>query len=129
VSQDAQDDDAIEQEAEGSEDAFDTALAKLARAEQTNQETVPITIVQRLSDGEVPVAVWRGHRGQSPEQLAEAAHVPLELLAEIEGGKEDVPLRIMHAIAGALRVDLDDLVPWSVYRDDVTEVALPESLI
>jgi mRNA-degrading endonuclease RelE of RelBE toxin-antitoxin system/DNA-binding XRE family transcriptional regulator len=123
VSSGFQDDGAAEREAEGSEDAFDSALADLARAEQANQETVPIEIVQRLSDGGVPVAVWREHCSQSQE-LAEAARIPPELLVEIENGKEDVPLRIMHAIASALRVDLDDLVPWSTDGGDVTEVAL-----
>jgi len=99
VTTDAQDERAAEQKPEGSEDAFDVALADLARSEQANQETVPLAIVQRLSDGEVPAAVWREYRDQSREQLAEAAHVPPELLAHIETGKEDVPLRVMYAIA------------------------------
>jgi DNA-binding XRE family transcriptional regulator len=123
VGPDARGGGAAEPKAAGSEDAFDAALADLARAEQMNQETVPLAIVQRLADGEVPVAVWREYRDQSREQLAEAADVPLELLAAIEAGKEDVSLRLMHAVACALRVDLDDLVPWSVDGDHVTEVA------
>jgi mRNA-degrading endonuclease RelE of RelBE toxin-antitoxin system len=110
-------------EAEGLEDRFDTALAKLARAEQANLETVPFVIVRRLVDGEVPVTVWREHRGLSQDQLAVAASVPAERLTEIETGKEDVPLRMMHAIALALRVDLDDLVPWSVAAEDPAEAA------
>ncbi len=89
------------------------ALAGLARAEQTNEETVPFAIVRRLVDGEVPVTVWREHRALPVEQLAALAHVPAELSGGIEAGKEDIPLRVMHALALALRIDLDDLVPWS----------------
>jgi DNA-binding XRE family transcriptional regulator len=107
--------DGAEPGTEGLEDSFDAALVILARVEQASHGTVPLAIVRRLSDGEVPVTVWREYRGLSPEQLAAIAHVQVELLAALEAGKEDVPLRIMYAIARALRLDLDDLVPWSAH--------------
>jgi DNA-binding XRE family transcriptional regulator len=106
-------------EVEALEDQLDVVLLKLARAEQANEETVPLEIVRRLSAGEVPVTVWREYRGLSQAELAAAARVEPDILEAVERGKEDVPLRIMHAIAHALRVDLDDLVPWSLV-DDVT---------
>ncbi|MEA2775192.1 MAG: hypothetical protein QOF90_598, partial [Acetobacteraceae bacterium] len=49
--------------------------------------------------------------------------IQADFLDEVEGGKEDVPLRKMHAIARALRVDLDDLVPWSQDTDETMQVA------
>ena len=110
------DGNAAAREAEELEDQLDTALLKLARVEQANEETVPLEVVRRLSDGTVPVTIWREYRGLSPDEFAAAAHVPAELLAAVERGKEDVPLRTMHALARALRVDLDDLVPWK--QDD-----------
>lgn len=110
-------------EAEELEDQLDVALVKLARVEQANEETVPFAVVRRLSDGEVPVTVWREHRGLSREELSSAAHVQTELLVAVEGGKQDVPLRTMQAIARALRVDLDDLVPWSQENDETIHVS------
>lgn len=105
-------------EAEGPEDRFDAALAQRARVEQADQEAVPVEVVRRLSGGEAPLTVWREHRGLSRAELAAAAQVPAELLAEVEGGRGDVKLRLMHAIARALSVDLDDLVPWPMDGDD-----------
>nr|WP_294523691.1 helix-turn-helix transcriptional regulator [uncultured Rhodopila sp.] len=107
------DGNAAARETEELEDQLDIALLKLARVEQANEETVPFAVVRRLSDGEVPVAVWREHRGLSAGDLAAAAGVGVEVLEAVESGKEDVPLRIMQAFARALRVDLDDLVPWA----------------
>jgi DNA-binding XRE family transcriptional regulator len=122
MSADTTDGNAIARETEELEDQLDATLLKLARMEQANEETVPFEIVQRLSEGEIPVTVWREHRGLSREDLAVAAHVKIELLVAVESGKEDVPLRMMHAIARALRVDLDDLVPWSQEGDEVVHV-------
>ena len=115
MSTDIPDGNAAEPGAEGLEDSFDAAQVTLARAEQANHEMVSLATVRRLSEGEVPVTVWREHRGLSLEQLAAFAQVQVDLLAAVEAGKEDVPLRIMYAIARALYVDLDDLVPWSVH--------------
>ena len=123
MSTDMADGNAAAREAEELEDQLDAALVKLARVEQANEETVPFEVVRRLSDGDVPVTVWREHRGLSREELAAAAHVQTELLEAIEGGKQDVPLRTMQAIARALRVDLDDLVPWSQEDDETIHVA------
>nr|WP_294543652.1 helix-turn-helix transcriptional regulator [uncultured Rhodopila sp.] len=118
MSADISDGNAAAREAEELEDQLDIALVKLARVEQANEETVPFEVVRRLSDGEVPVAVWREHRGLSRSDLASAAGVGVDVVEAVESGKEDVPLRIMQVFARALRVDLDDLVPW-VGADEV----------
>jgi DNA-binding XRE family transcriptional regulator len=110
-------------EAEELQDHLDSALLKLARVEQANEETIPFEVVRRLSEGDAPVTVWREHRGLSRQELAMAADIQTDLLDAVEGGKEDVPLRKMYAIACALRVDLDDLVPWSQDTDEATQVA------
>ena len=117
------DGNAAAREAEEQEDELDAVLARLARVEQANEETVPFEVVRRLSDGEVPVTVWREHRGLSQMELAAAASVPRGVLEAVEGGKEDVPLRTMYAIARALRIDLDDLVPWPQDNDGIAQVA------
>jgi DNA-binding XRE family transcriptional regulator len=111
------------QEIEQLEDCLDAALLKLARVEQANDEVIPFALVQLLSDGGVPTRVWREHRGLSREELAQAASVPVELVVQVESGKEDVPLRSMHALASALNVDLDDLVPWTMDGDEAVSAA------
>lgn len=112
MSTDTTESNASAQELEDLENRLDSALLKLARMEQANEESFPAHLVRRLSDGENPLRVWREYRGLSHAELARAAGAPTELVLEIEGGREDVPLRIMNELACALRVDLDDLVPW-----------------
>jgi len=107
------------QEMEELEDRLDAAMLKLARVGQANDETIPLSVVKRLSDGFVPTMVWREYRNLTPVALAQAAGIPPKLLARIENGKEDIPLRTMHAIAKALEVDLEDLVPWNMDGADV----------
>jgi DNA-binding XRE family transcriptional regulator len=123
MSTDMADGNSSAREAEELQDQLDTAWLKLARVEQANEETVPFDVVRRLSEGDAPVTVWREHRGLSRDELATAADIPTALLDAVEGGKDDVPLRKMHAIACALRVDLDDLVPWSQDADEAIQVA------
>jgi hypothetical protein len=100
------------QEVEALEDLLDAAHMRLARMEQANDEGLPGSMVRRLVEGASPLTVWREFRGLSRESLGTAAGVPAALLAEIEAGKEDVPLRKISAIARALGIDVDDLVPW-----------------
>ena len=81
--------------------------ARLARGEE---ELIPDTIVGRLLSGENPVKVWRAHRGMTQADLAARASVTQAYLSDIEAGKKTGSARVLKALAGALRVDLDDLV-------------------
>jgi DNA-binding XRE family transcriptional regulator len=100
-------------EIEALEDLLDAAHMRLARMEQANDEGIPGAIVRRLVEGIPPLTVWREHRGLSREALAAAAGVPVALVEAIEAGKDEVRLQKISAIARALRIDVDDLVPWS----------------
>ena len=100
-------------EIEALEDLLDAAHMRLARMEQANDGGLPGAMVRRLVEGVSPLTVWREYRGLSREALAAAADVPVTLVKAIETGKEDVPLRKISAIARALRIDVDDLVPWT----------------
>jgi ribosome-binding protein aMBF1 (putative translation factor) len=95
------------------EDELDCALVRIGEYQDVGEEDVPLALVKQLSQGVSPVRAWREHRGMSLARLAEIARVPVALIASIEDGREDVPLRVMDAIARALRIGLDDLVPWS----------------
>lgn len=87
--------------------AFDAAMRRRAAGEDA---AVPFEVVQRLSDGDNPVRVWREHRGLKVGELAARAGISQPYLSQIEAGKKDGTLRTMAAIARALDVDVDDLV-------------------
>ena len=88
-------------------------LKRLARMEQANDEGIPGATVRRLVEGISPLMVWREHRGLSREALAAASGVTVTLVEMMEGGKDDVPLQKVSTIAWALRIDVEDLVPWT----------------
>jgi hypothetical protein len=94
----------------------DMAALRLARIEQANDERFPLVLVKRLSDGEHPVRVWRDYRGLSVDELAKLAATTSAIVQAIEAGAQEGPLHTLAAIALALKLDLDDLVPWS--QDD-----------
>lgn len=95
------------------EDQRDAVAAMLARVETANEERLPWAMVKRLSSGESPLLVWREHRGLSRDALAAASGMPEPVIVAIEAGRHEPALRPMVALARALQVDLDDLVPWS----------------
>lgn len=93
------------------EDQHDVLAAMLARIEAANEERIPGAVIHRLSNGEAPLTVWREHRGLTPESLAEKAGVSASDVLAIEAGAEP-RLRVAAALAKALRVDAEDLIPW-----------------
>ena len=94
------------------EDRLDAVTGMLARVESANQEMIPFRVVQRLSDGEAPLRVWREHRQLTIAQLAERAGVSTQIINEIEDGRLDGPLRVFVALARELGIDAEDLLPW-----------------
>ncbi len=94
------------------EDQDDIAAAE--RAEQrrlAGEEYVPFDLVNRIINGENALKVWRDYRGMSQRELAEAAHCRLATISEIENGKAQGKPQLWRALAEALNVDLDDIVP------------------
>jgi DNA-binding Xre family transcriptional regulator len=96
------------------EDAGDAALIREAEAriEAGEDEHVPIALTKRLMAGEVPVRVWREHRGLSARALAGRAGISTAYLSQIETGKKPGSFDAMAKIARALGVDMEDLEPW-----------------
>ena len=99
------------EEAEDENDALELRLAQIEDA-LFGGESVPAAIVDRLVGGEVPVRVWREYRDLSLRSLAEKAGISAAMLSEIENGKKEGSVRTLAALARALGLDLDDLVPW-----------------
>lgn len=93
------------------QDLVDVSDARAAKARiAAGEETWPEDIVKALIAGEDPVRVFRKHRGMTIKELAEKAGLSQPYLSEIETGKKEGSLDAIKAIAGALDVDLDDLV-------------------
>jgi len=105
----------LEHRLEAAETENDALALRLAIIEDavTGGERVPVAIVEQLSSGEAPVRVWREYRGLSLRALAKEAGLSPALLSEIENGKKEGSLKTLAALARALRVNFDDLVPWS----------------
>ncbi len=97
-------------EIERLEDTYDARVFKLAAIESADQETIPGEVVGRLMSGDAPLAVWREHRGLTREALAHAAGVGADDIDSVEHGGDLGP-REMVAVAKALRIDAEDLLP------------------
>ena len=89
--------------------AEDAELAR--RALQRDEERIPMEVVERLFEGENPVRVWRKYRGLAQQGLAKKVGVSPAYLSQIESGKRGGSSKVLRAIARALDVDLDDVVP------------------
>ena len=104
----------VAQQIEDLEDERDDYAALLARVESANDEPIPLSVIKRLSACEPPVRVWREHRGLSVQELSDASGVPTLTLSVIDIGEGDgASLSDFAAIARALDVELDLLVPWT----------------
>jgi len=95
----------------------DTVVAAQLRAAEARvaageDEYVPIEITRRLMAGEVPVRVWREHRGLSARALASRAGISTAYLSQIETGKKPGSFDAVAKLAHALGVDMEDLEPW-----------------
>ncbi len=98
------------------EDLEDTRDMQAAVANAATREYVPVEVVDRLRAGEHPLRVWRKHRGVTLAALAEKSGVGRSYIADIETGKKPGSVRALKALADALRLDLDDLVPSAPRR-------------
>lgn len=89
------------------EDAEDALAVRRWRANPG--ETVPADVANRLLDGENKIKVWRTHRGITQQALADACSVSKPYISQLEAGSRLASQAVLRKLAGALRVDLDDL--------------------
>ncbi len=92
---------------------------KLAAGEE---EFIAAEYVNRMSEGESPIRVWRDVRGMTAKDLAAASGISTAYLSEIENGKKDGSVATLKAIADVLKIDLDDLY-WRHEDRKVTDTA------
>ncbi len=95
------------------EDAEDGAavLGVRARLAGGAETLVPAEVVEALDGGENPVRVFRRFRELRQAELAEAAGIRQGYLSEIERGAKAPSLATARALARALEVDLELLLP------------------
>ena len=98
---------------EAAEDAADREAVRRWRVASAagEEEMLPAAMVDRILAGEMPIRVWREHRGMTAQALAEAAGIAASYLSQIETGKRDGTLETVAKLAEALGVLVDDLVP------------------
>ncbi len=96
------------------EDAADAAQIRAAEARVAagEDEYVPVALTKRLMAGEIPVRVWREHRGLSARALAHRAGISTAYLSQIETGKKPGSFDAMAKVARALGVSMEDLELW-----------------
>lgn len=108
---------------EAAEDAADVEAIRRFEAAFAagKEELIPSEVVDRLSSGESKVRVWREFRGLSTEDLAKRSGIGEARLARIEDGSADLAVSELQALAPALKVDAEDLLPRR--KDDETDEA------
>jgi DNA-binding XRE family transcriptional regulator len=95
------------------EDARDVACIDDFRRKvaEGKEELVPSAIVDRLLEGEHPVKVWREYRGLTLRSLAKVCGVSDSAISQIERAKNAPSARLLRKLAGALRIDMEALLP------------------
>ena len=94
------------------EDKTDAHAAfEAERRRKEGEEYLPAEMVDRIMNGESPLRVWRRHRGLTLDTLAERAGVRHATLSQIENGKAQGKPALWKAVADALDVAVDDILP------------------
>lgn len=87
----------------------DARAAEHARGEGV--EYLPAEMVNRIMDGESALRVWRQYRGLSAAELGKAVGVVASHMTHLENGTRSGKPLLWRALANALNVDVDDILP------------------
>ena len=87
---------------------YDNAKAALERGED---ELIPGEVIYTILDGANAIKTWREYRGLSQQELSEKVGISFPYLSQLETNKRKGSLAVLSAIAKALKVSLDLLVP------------------
>lgn len=91
-----------------------SATEILERIQAGTEELIPAAVIDRLLDGDAPLAVWREHRGLSQAELARQSEVNRIQVIDIESGRKTGSVGTLKKLATALRVEIEDLLPREV---------------
>jgi DNA-binding XRE family transcriptional regulator len=99
---------------EAIEDRNDGDAAAAAEARRAaGEEYISAAMVDRMLAGENPLRVWRQHRGLTLAALAEQSGVLKSTISDLENGKAQGKPATWRALAEALAVMVDDILPVS----------------
>jgi DNA-binding XRE family transcriptional regulator len=87
---------------------YDSAKAALERGED---ELIPAEVINAILDGTNPIKAWREYRGMSQQELAEQVGISVPYLSQLETNKRRGSFDVLSAIATALNISLDMVVP------------------
>ena len=94
------------------EDKADSlAAAEAERRRDEGEEYLPSEQVDRILSGESPLRVWREYRSITQADLARSIGARIATLSEIESGKAQGKPALWRALAAALDVSVDDIMP------------------
>ena len=99
---------------EAIEDRSDSDSAADAETRRSaGEEYISAAMVDRMLAGENPLRVWRQHRGLTLAALGEQSGVLKSTISELENGKAQGKPSTWRALADALAVMVDDILPTS----------------
>ena len=87
---------------------YDSAKAALERGDD---ELIPSEVVYAILDGDNPIKVWREYRRMSQPEVAEKSGISVPYLSQLETNKRKGSLNVLSAIARALQVSLEIIIP------------------
>jgi ribosome-binding protein aMBF1 (putative translation factor) len=96
------------------EDRADVRAYDAGKRRMMGRETVPGTVVHAILDGENAVRALRRWRGMTQLQLAAKARLSPLYVSQIETARRTGSPRVLRALAEALGVDVDLVVPRAV---------------
>ncbi len=105
----------LREEAEMLQDVADYDAAKEALEQE--EELIPSEVTFAILDGENPIRVWRNFRTLTQQELADRAGISKPYLSQIETGKRTGTADVLAAIANALGVTLDEMMPAEIVED------------
>ena len=94
------------------EDKADVATAMQAQQRRdTGEEYVPMELADKIMAGESALRVWRKHRGRTLKELAAMTGHNQSKLSKLETGAQQGKPSLWRALASALDVSVDDILP------------------
>ena len=94
------------------EDRDDADLAeKAAQRRSAGEDYIPLEMVDRMLAGESALRVWRQYRTLTIDALAKASGILKSTISELENAKAQGKPATWRALADALRVTVDDILP------------------
>lgn len=98
------------EKAEMLEDIEDYEKAK-AEIEKNGTEYLPMELAFTLIDGANPIKTWREYRNLTQNDLAEKTGISIPYLSQLEAGKRRGSIQVISALAKAMNLTVDDLLP------------------